>query len=97
MPKTTKTKFWRHGGIEDKILEDMIDNGTLTTSTKPSSLKLMNSSVFGQFSDNVIRNHLNDVKRKRGLYCKKKIIIFKVTVAVIEKMKSSIFSGGRWG
>lgn len=50
-----KVKVWKNGG----------------KNTKPSSMKEKYPTMFSGFSDNLIRNHLNDLKRKKGLYCKK--------------------------
>lgn len=69
MPKT-KQKVWKHEGREDKFIERLISEGSFTKHTKPSSLKQKYSTIFDGFTDNVIRNHCNEMKRKNGLHCK---------------------------
>lgn len=66
-----KTKQWKVGGKEDEMVEKLINEGAIGNSTTASALKLKNPLVFGSFSDNVVRNHLTDMKRKHGLYCMK--------------------------
>lgn len=64
-----KVKQWKEGGKEDELVEKLINEGTITNSTTAGSLKMKNPIVFGTFSDNVVRNHLTNMKRKHGLYC----------------------------
>lgn len=65
-----KTKVvWKNGGKEDRFIERLISEGLFTKNTKPYAMKERFPAIFGDFSENVIRNHLNDLKRKHGLYC----------------------------
>lgn len=61
---------WKTGGFEDKFLENLIQQGTVTKSTKPIYLVTKYPTVFGGFSVNVVRNHLNTMKQMFGLNCK---------------------------
>lgn len=72
-----KVRHWKNGGKEDQVVEKMINEGTITKNTKGSSLKDLNHAVFGVFSNNVIRNHLNELKRRNGLYCKTLKLIYR--------------------
>lgn len=64
-----KIRQWKNGGKEDQVVEQWIADGQISKNTKGSELKSMNPQVFGPFSNNVIRNHLNELKRRNGLYC----------------------------
>lgn len=63
-------KQWKIGGNEDKTVISLIRNGRITKKTTFKELKKMNPEVFGEFTDHVVRNHLNTLKRARGLFCK---------------------------
>lgn len=65
-----KYKQWKQDGEQDKFIKNLIKQGKINKFTKPSSLASDYPAVFGEFSPNVIRNHLNIVKRNCGLYCK---------------------------
>lgn len=64
-----KVKVWKNGGREDRFLERMFDQGKISKNIKPIALKRQFPLMFDEFSNNVIRNHLNEVKRRNGLYC----------------------------
>lgn len=64
------TKQWKVNGEQDKYIVKLIKRGIVNKYTKPLTLKNDYPGVFGTFTENVIRNHLNDVKRRNGLYCK---------------------------
>lgn len=66
-----KVKLWKNGGPEDKFIGKLIDEGKFTKNSKPKSLKREHPKMFEDFSNNVIRNHINDLKRRNGLYCMK--------------------------
>lgn len=66
MGKTAK--LWKCGGAEDKFLQKLIDKGQVNNNTIPSALKQQYPHIFNGFSLPVIRNHLNDVKRRNGLF-----------------------------
>ncbi len=68
-----KMKQWKKGGEEDKFILKMIRQGKITAQTKPSALKAEYPNVFGSFSSNVMRNHLNVLKFSNGLFCKNQI------------------------
>lgn len=63
-----KVPQWKSGGSEDKLIKKLIKQGKINRYTKPAYLLSEHESVFKGFSDNVIRNHLNDNKRKCGLF-----------------------------
>lgn len=65
-----KGKCWKSGGPEDKFIIKLIQKKEITKKTKPSFLKDNYPDRFGDFSLQVIRNHLNELKRTNGLYCK---------------------------
>lgn len=73
-----KTKQWKNGGDEDKFIEKLISQGRVNKFTKPSSLKKTYPNTFGAFTPNVIRNHLNILKRNKGLYRKYTITYFSI-------------------
>lgn len=65
-----KTTVWKQDGDQDKFIIKLIKQGKIHKDTKPAFLKANHSAVFGDFNLNVIRNHLNALKRSNGLYCK---------------------------
>lgn len=65
-----KPKQWKTGGEEDKLLKKMIKQGKINKYTTPSSVQSKHPAVFGEFNPQVMRNHLNAVKRANGLFCK---------------------------
>ena len=65
-----KVKTWTNGGDEDKYVIKLIKDGKVTKNTKPKDLVSNYPKMFGDFSSNVVRNHLNALKRSNGLYCK---------------------------
>lgn len=70
-----KVKQWKKGGEEDKFILKLIRQGKITAQTKPNALKAEYPNIFGGFSSNVMRNHLNILKFSNGLFCKKNIRI----------------------
>lgn len=62
-----KLKQWKSGGAEDKLIKKLI-KGKVNRFTKPAYLQSEHEHWFKDFSTNVIRNHLTDVKRKCGLF-----------------------------
>lgn len=74
MNKThSKTPLWKHDGEEDKFIEKLIKEGGINKFTKPATLLTRYPNVFGKFSVNVVRNHLNAMKR---LHCKRAFLLF---------------------
>ena len=63
-------KVWKDGGVEDKFILKLIKQGKVHKNTKPKQLVELNPEIFRDFSDNVVRNHLNSLKRQNGLYRK---------------------------
>lgn len=63
-------KKWVRGGEEDQFIIMAIKEGKVTKYSKPAQIKKLNPTMFVGFSTNVIRNHLNELKRSNGLYCK---------------------------
>lgn len=70
MGKTAKQTQWKSGGEEDKTLTKLIKQGKVNKFTTPSNLKCEHPAIFGSFTTEVIRNHLNTAKRTNDLYCK---------------------------
>lgn len=68
MGKTIKK--WTTDGEEDKKLQSLISDGKINKYTKPADLQKDHPKIFGPFSLQVMRNHLNMAKRANGLYCK---------------------------
>lgn len=64
-------KVWRFGGKEDNFIEKLIETGRITKNTQASELKQSYPTMFKAFSDNVIKNHLNELKRRKNFTCKK--------------------------
>lgn len=62
-------KVWKTGGEEDKFIEKLIRKKKINKFTKPITLKSY-PAAFGEFNANVVRNHLNLLKRSNGLYRK---------------------------
>lgn len=65
-----RTKQWKNGGEQDKFIVKLIKQGKIHKNTKPATLKADYPNLFAEFSPNVMRNHLNILKRSNGLYCK---------------------------
>lgn len=65
-----RPKQWKSGGMEDKMIKKLIKNGKVHKHTKPAWLQQEYPAVFDHYNVGVIRNHLNDLKRKCGLMCK---------------------------
>lgn len=63
-----KTKQWKQGGEEDKILKKLVTKGKINKYTKPANLQRDYPAVFGEFTPNVIRNHFTSIKRDMGLF-----------------------------
>lgn len=63
-------KTWKTNGPEDKFLNKLFKSGKITKNVKPTNIKKEYPHMFDDFSNEVIRNHLNDLKRRNGLYCK---------------------------
>ncbi|KAJ6648088.1 hypothetical protein Bhyg_03313 [Pseudolycoriella hygida] len=59
---------WKNDGEEDKFIVKLIKQGKVHKLTSPAFLKSTYPVVFGAFSLNVIRNHLNALKRNSGLF-----------------------------
>lgn len=60
---------WKHEGEQDKFIVKLIKDGKIHKDTKPAFLKATYPAVFGAFTINVIRNHLNVLKRAAGIFC----------------------------
>lgn len=67
MVKPGKKKVWKQNGEEDRYIIEQIKEGRITKHTKP--IELSSLDLFKGYSSNVIRNHLNLMKRTHGLYC----------------------------
>lgn len=63
-------KKWIAGGKEDKFILKLIKEGKITKYTNPNFLQKEFPKYFSEFTLQVIRNHLNELKRSNGLYCK---------------------------
>lgn len=61
---------WTTDGTQDKFLEKLIREGKITKETSPGSIKNEYPRVFDNFTTAVIRNHLNHLKRRNGMFCK---------------------------
>lgn len=72
MPKT-----WKTGGEEDKFIKKLIRSGKIHKYTKPTKLIHDHPDVFGGYSSNVVRNHLNSLKRANGLY-RELLLVFNI-------------------
>lgn len=59
---------WTSGGPEDQDVLKKIKEGKITKYTKAADLKKLD--MYKNFSNNVIRNHLNALKKSNGLTCK---------------------------
>jgi hypothetical protein len=60
-------KTWKQGGIEDDYVEDLIRQGRITKNSTAKDLKDGWPKMFGEFSSETIRNHLNVLKKAKGL------------------------------
>lgn len=76
MGKTTKQ--WKTDGEEDSKLHSLIQKGKINKYTSPKDLQKEFPDIFGPFSLQVMRNHLNAAKRLHGLYRKSITDIFAV-------------------
>lgn len=65
-----KNKQWKARGEEDKFVENLISKGKITKDTNAAALMKTYPKTFSGFTANVVRNHLNILKRSKGLYCK---------------------------
>jgi len=63
-------KIWKQNGPEDKFLTKLIKDGRVSKNTTASLLKKQHPEIFSDFTCNVVRNHLNELKRVNGMYCK---------------------------
>lgn len=61
-------KQWKCDGDEDRFIIALIRQGKVNKYTKPTSLKTDYPKMFEGFSVNVVRNHLNALKRNNGLH-----------------------------
>lgn len=61
---------WKSDGKEDKFIQKLIKDGKINKFTKPHTLKINYPDIFDGFSSNVVRNHLNLLKRQNDIYCK---------------------------
>lgn len=61
--------MWKSNGKEDRFIEKLISKGKVDKNTVPGYLKKEYPQIFNGFSTAVIRNHLNDVKRRNGIFC----------------------------
>lgn len=68
------TKQWKTDGEEDKFIQKLIKKGSINKYTTPKSLLTGYPAVFGNFSENVIRNHLNLAKRSSGVLCESNFV-----------------------
>lgn len=89
----SKAKQWKTGGEEDKLLKKLIRSGKINKYSKPCTVQNLHPEMFGGFNDQVMRNHLNIVKRSQGLFCKSlnEMIVIEMlfTITII------LFSSGR--
>lgn len=53
-----KVKRWIGGGPEGKFIKRKISSGRITARTRPSELKTLWPDMFGNFSKQVVSNHL---------------------------------------
>ncbi|KAJ6634577.1 hypothetical protein Bhyg_13151 [Pseudolycoriella hygida] len=63
-----KTKQWKKNGEQDKFILKLMRNGKINKDTKPVTLQKDHPALFGDFSTNVIRNHLNMLKMSYGIF-----------------------------
>lgn len=61
---------WKKGGDEDQKVIHLIKKGKITKETTPAFLTKNYPEIFEKFSDQVLRNHLSELKRANGIYCK---------------------------
>jgi hypothetical protein len=61
------SKQWRSGGEEDKFVINLIKDGKVTKKTSAADLKSWHPTIFGEFNDQVVRNHLHVLKLAKGL------------------------------
>lgn len=66
MGKTTK--MWKSYGEEDKFIENLILKGKINKHSTPSGLRKDYPHIFEDFSTSVIRNHLNELRKRYGVY-----------------------------
>lgn len=89
-----KTKQWKSGGDEDKYIKKLIKQRKVTKFTKPPYLLSEHPSIFSGFSSNVIRNHLNEMKRKCGLFGRQNQILNVVNVFLNHHFYVSVTDSG---
>ncbi len=63
-------KIWNKNGPEDTLILKLIKNGKITKNTKPSDIQKEYPNMFKDFSLDVMRNHVNMLKRYGGVYRK---------------------------
>lgn len=66
MPKCKKL-MWKSFGVEDKFIQKLIREGKIDRDTTASMMQKEYPQIFGKFSNPVVRNHLNDIKRRNLL------------------------------
>lgn len=70
--------IWKGNGVQDKFLQKLIAAKKVNKNTTPSNLKKEYPHIFNNFSTAVVRNHLNELRRRHGLYRKLKTILLNV-------------------
>lgn len=56
-------KHWKSGGAEDKLIISLIGSGEITTETTARELKNSHPKIFDEFSETIIRCHLNMLRK----------------------------------
>lgn len=84
-------KQWKSDGEEDKKLHTLIMKGKVNKHTTPKELQRDFPDVFGPFSLQVMRNHLNAAKRANGLYCK--FFNLNAIIVSVRKTNPCLYSG----
>lgn len=62
-------KYWMSDGDEQKLLEKLLRDGTISPSMRPSEVQ-PKYTLFDGFSANVFRKHWNLTKKKLNSGCK---------------------------
>jgi hypothetical protein len=60
-------KTWKTNGDEDRHVLKLIKEGKVTKTTTALDLKNTYPEKYGEFSSAVIRNHLNVLKKAKGI------------------------------
>ncbi|KAJ6642859.1 hypothetical protein Bhyg_07815 [Pseudolycoriella hygida] len=68
MENMGKTKQRKKNVEQDKFIVKLMRNGKINKDTKPVTLQKDHPALFGDFSTNVIRNHLNMLKMSYGMF-----------------------------